>query len=148
MSNDEDVFSIFLIEDREEDIDITQEALEQADMNCSLEVVKRGKESLKRLREKVESKDETLPNIVLLDLNLPKLDGRKVLERLKNDEDLAPIPVIVLTVSKREKDIAKSYDSGAAGYITKPIDFSEFVKTIEVVSNYWSICEIPESKQN
>jgi len=143
MTNEDKSFSIFLLEDRDEDIDITREALDQAEKDCDLEVAKEGKEALKRLKEKANSKTSSLPDIILLDLNLPKMDGRKVLKKLKDDEDLAPIPVIVLTVSKRDKDIARSYNSGAAGYITKPIDFSEFVKTIDVVNNYWSICETP-----
>lgn len=143
MSNEEESFSIFLIEDREEDIDITREALKEANKDCDLEVVKDGETALSRLREHSEEKLEKLPDIILLDLNLPKMDGRKVLEKLKEDEKLAPIPVIVLTVSKRDEDIAKSYNSGAAGYITKPIDFSEFVKTINVVNNYWAINEVP-----
>lgn len=143
MINTNGEFSIFLIEDRDEDIDITREALNQANKSCDLEVAKEGKEALKCLRERATDKGSTLPDIILLDLNLPKMDGRKVLKKLKSDEKLAPIPVIILTVSKRDKDIARSYNSGAAGYITKPIDFSEFVKTIEVVNNYWSICEIP-----
>lgn len=144
MNNPNNLFSIFLIEDREEDIDITQEALNQAEKECELEVAKEGKAALKRLKDKANEKGSPLPDIILLDLNLPKMDGRKVLKELKDDEKLAPIPVIVLTVSKRDKDIARSYNSGAAGYITKPIDFSEFVKTIDVVNNYWSICEIPD----
>jgi len=139
-----DVFSIFLIEDREEDIDITREALIQAEKECDLEVAKEGEEALSRLRDRANNDNKKLPDIILLDLNLPRMDGRKVLKELKGDERLAPVPVIVLTVSKRDKDIARSYNSGAAGYITKPIDFSEFVKTIDVVNNYWSICEIPD----
>jgi len=139
-----DVFSIFLIEDREEDIDITREALIQAEKECDLEVAKEGEEALSRLRDRANNDNKKLPDIILLDLNLPRMDGRKVLKELKDDERLAPVPVIVLTVSKRDKDIARSYNSGAAGYITKPIDFSEFVKTIDVVNNYWSICEIPD----
>ncbi len=144
MNNLNSLFSIFLIEDREEDIDITREALNQAEKECELEVAKEGEAALKRLKDKANEKGSPLPDIILLDLNLPKMDGRKVLKELKDDEKLAPIPVIVLTVSKRDKDIARSYNSGAAGYITKPIDFSEFVKTIDVVNNYWSICEIPD----
>lgn len=144
MTTYENKFSIFLIEDREEDIDITREALDKAKKSCILEVAKEGETALERLREKVSNKEESLPDIILLDLNLPKMDGQKVLEELKDDENLALVPVIILTVSKREEDVARSYDSGAAGYITKPIDFSEFVKTIEVVNRYWSICQIPE----
>ncbi len=144
MTSLNDVFSIFLIEDREEDIDITREALSQAEKKCELEVAREGEEALKRLKKMAKEKSGALPDIILLDLNLPKMDGRKVLKELKDDDDLAPIPVIILTVSKRDKDIARSYNSGAAGYITKPIDFSEFVKTIDVVNNYWSICEIPD----
>ncbi|MBS3765356.1 response regulator [Candidatus Bipolaricaulota bacterium] len=136
-------FSIFLIEDREEDIDITREALKEADRDCELEVVKEGETALSKLKERSRKKSESFPDIILLDLNLPKMDGRKVLQELKEDDKLSPIPVIVLTVSKRDEDIAKSYDSGAAGYITKPIDFSEFVKTINVVNKYWSINELP-----
>ena len=144
MNNSKNLFSIFLIEDREEDIDITREALNQAEKECELEVAKEGEAALKRLKDKANEKGSPLPDIILLDLNLPKMDGRKILKELKDNEKLAPIPVIILTVSKRDKDIARSYNSGAAGYITKPIDFSEFVKTIDVVNNYWSICEIPD----
>lgn len=144
MGKDEEEFSIFLIEDREEDIDITREALKETDMECSLEVAKDGKEAMEELGEKSDNKEAELPDIILLDLNLPKMDGRKVMEKLKEKDELSPIPVIVLTVSKRDKDIARSYDSGAAGYITKPIDFQEFVKTLDVVNKYWSISEVPD----
>ncbi|MBS3736841.1 response regulator [Candidatus Bipolaricaulota bacterium] len=144
MTKKESTFSIFLIEDRDDDIDITREALNQAKKSCTLEVAKEGEEALKRLREKVSDKRKSLPEMILLDLNLPKMDGQKVLEELKDDDQLAPVPVIILTISKQDKDVARSYNSGAAGYITKPIDFSEFVKTIDVINQYWSICQIPE----
>ena len=143
MEKDREEFSIFLIEDREEDIDITREALKETDMNCDMEVAKDGKVAIEKLRKKSDQKEAELPDIILLDLNLPKMGGRKVMEKLKEEDGLAPIPVIVLTVSKRDKDIARSYDSGAAGYITKPIDFQEFVKTLDVVNKYWSISEVP-----
>lgn len=143
MEKNKEEFSVFLIEDREEDIDITREALKETDMDCGLEVAKDGKKAMAKLKEKSDNKEAELPDIILLDLNLPKMDGRKVMEKLKEKDELAPIPVIVLTVSKREKDIARSYDSGAAGYITKPIDFQEFVKTLDVVNKYWSISEVP-----
>lgn len=143
-TTNEGKFFLFLIEDRDKDIDITREALDQSNRDYNLEVAKEGKEALDRLRERANDKAEVLPDIILLDLNLPKMDGQKVLKELKADEELARIPVIILTVSKQDRDIARSYDSGAAGYISKPIDFSEFVKIMNVINKYWSICETPK----
>jgi len=145
--NSEGDFQILLIEDREDDVEITREALNLTDSESELRVVKDGKRALDYLFQQGDYEDVALPDLILLDLNLPKIDGREVLEKINDDEKLRSIPTIVLTVSDRDKDIARSYDSGAAGYITKPIDFEEFAKAIDIVKKYWSICERPSPER-
>ncbi len=135
-------FKILLVEDREEDIDITKEAIKETAINSEMVVARDGQKALDYLEDR-RNDEEALPDLIFLDLNLPKVSGQEVLEHVKDNELLRRIPIIVLTISKRDEDIARSYDSGAAGYITKPVDYKEFLKSIEIVKKYWSICKKP-----
>lgn len=138
----ENDFMILLVEDREEDIDITREAIDEVATDSQMDVVRDGQAALDYL-EKGKDDPSSLPDIIFLDLNLPKVSGQEFLKKVKKDEVLRSIPTIVLTISKREEDIARSYNSGAAGYITKPVDYEEFLKSVEIVRKYWSICKKP-----
>ncbi|MFQ5796250.1 MAG: response regulator [Candidatus Bipolaricaulia bacterium] len=130
---------VLLVEDNPDDIEITEQALKKSRFDCDLFVVRDGEEALNFLHRREGHRDAPRPDLILLDLNLPKIDGREVLVQIKQDEKLRRIPVIVLTVSEYEKDIAKAYNSGASSYITKPVDFRGFVKIMETVRDYWEI---------
>jgi len=136
---------ILLVEDRTEDILIAERALTKANMRekSELFVVRDGQEALDFLYRQGKFQDEPRPDLILLDLRLPKVSGLEVLERIKKDGQLRRIPVIVLTISEREEDMVKAYDSGASGYITKPPSSAEFAKVIETVLDYWRISELP-----
>ncbi|MFQ5795053.1 MAG: response regulator [Candidatus Bipolaricaulia bacterium] len=138
---------ILLIEDNPDDIEMTEQALKKSEFDSDLFVVRDGEEALNFLHKQGEHQDAPRPDLILLDLNLPKIDGREVLVRIKRDEKLRRIPVIVLTISEYERDIAKAYNSGASSYITKPIDFSKFVKIIKTVRDYWRIVQLPSEEE-
>ncbi|MFQ5794924.1 MAG: EAL domain-containing protein [Candidatus Bipolaricaulia bacterium] len=133
---------ILLVEDNPDDIEITKRALKKSELDDDLLVIQDGEEALNFLHKREKHRDAPRPDLILLDLNLPKIDGREVLVQIKRDEKLRQIPVIVLTVSKYEKDIAKAYNSGASSYITKPADFRGFVKIIKIVRDYWRIVKL------
>jgi len=131
---------ILLVEDNLQDIEITRRAFTKARVKNDLIVVRDGEEALDYLYHRGRFNDPTAnprPGMILLDLNLPKISGLDVLRQLKTDPDLKTIPVIVLTVSQHEQDIAKSYDFGANSYIQKPVEFENFVKMIQAVQDYW-----------
>jgi len=129
---------ILLIEDNPGDIRLTQEAFKEASINTtSLEVVTDGVEALHYLYQEAPYESASMPDLILLDLNLPKLDGREVLQRIKSDDKLKKIPVIILTTSKAEEDILKSYNLHVNCYITKPIDFDDFFEIVQRIENFW-----------
>jgi chemotaxis family two-component system response regulator Rcp1 len=112
-------------------------------------VVKNGVEAMAFLRREGEYSNAPQPDIILLDLNMPKMDGREVLAEIKKDESLKHIPVIVLTTSKAEQDILKSYDLYANCYITKPVDLDQFNTVIKSIKDFWlSIVKLPRSEKN
>lgn len=113
---------ILLVEDSPGDVRLTREALKEAKMRNNLHVVGDGVEAMSFLRKKDKYANAPRPDLILLDLNLPKKDGREVLAEIKSDEDLKNIPVVVLTISKSEEDILRSYNLHANCYVTKPID--------------------------
>jgi len=136
---------ILLVEDKPEDVLIAERALTKANMRekSELFVARDGQEALDFLHRQGEFRDAPRPDLILLDLKLPKVNGLEVLAEIKGDERLRRIPVIVLTISEREEDMVKAYDSGASGYITKPPSSAEFAKVIETVLEYWRISELP-----
>jgi CheY-like chemotaxis protein len=135
---------ILLVEDNPADVRLTQEALKEGKVLNNLSAVHDGVEALKYLRGIGSYAGRTLPDLMLLDLNMPKKDGREVLAEIKADTDLRRIPVVVLTTSSAEEDILRSYDLHANCYITKPVDLVQFINVVKTVENFWlSIVTLP-----
>jgi CheY-like chemotaxis protein len=135
---------ILLVEDNPGDVRLTQEALKEAKVHNNLSVVGDGVEAMAFLRHQGSYASAPRPDIVLLDLNLPKKDGRQVLAEVKSDPDLLRIPVVILTTSKAEEDILKTYDLHANCFITKPVDFEQFIKVVQSIEGFWlTIVQLP-----
>jgi chemotaxis family two-component system response regulator Rcp1 len=128
---------ILLVEDNLGDVRLTQEALKEGKVLNTLYIVKDGVEALDFLRRQGEYRQAVRPDIILLDLNLPRMDGRELLAQIKADPDLRRIPVVILTTSKDEADILYSYDLHANCYITKPVDLEQFFKVVILVEEFW-----------
>jgi chemotaxis family two-component system response regulator Rcp1 len=128
---------ILLVEDNPADVRLTREVLENGDGSTRLRVVRDGEEAMAFLRREGEFADCSRPNLVLLDLNLPKKDGREVLQELKGDSELCRIPVVVLTTSAAEADISRSYELHANCFITKPLDLDEFFSVVQSIKDFW-----------
>ena len=128
---------ILLVEDNAADIRLTEEVLRDAGSGVALDVVRDGEQALAFLRRSGEFADAQRPDLVLLDLNLPRKDGRELLAELKADEDLALLPVIMLTTSRADHDIGQCYDLGANSYIAKPVDLDEFMAVLDAVQSFW-----------
>jgi CheY-like chemotaxis protein len=128
---------ILLVEDNAADVRLTEEALNDAKVLNSLNVVEDGEAALDYLYQRGKYANATRPHLVLLDLNLPKKDGRQVLEIIKSDEKLKSIPVVVLTTSSLEADILRSYKLQANCYVTKPVDFERFAEIVKSISEFW-----------
>lgn len=135
---------ILLVEDNPGDAELTAMALKQGRVVNNLRVVEDGVEALKYLRKQGTFADTNLPDLILLDLNLPKKDGREVLQEIKSDPELRRIPVVVLTTSQSDKDILKSYELHANSFITKPVDLAGFLEVIQALKQYWlAIVKLP-----
>jgi CheY-like chemotaxis protein len=133
---------ILLVEDSESDIVLTQEVLKEAKVINDLLVARDGEEAMRRVR----AESEPRPELILLDLNLPRKDGREVLRELKEDPDLRRIPVVVLTTSAEERDIVAAYDQHVNAYITKPVDIDQFVSVVKSIENFWlSVVTLPDA---
>ncbi|MBU4304623.1 MAG: response regulator, partial [Candidatus Omnitrophica bacterium] len=133
-------------EDNLDDIEITKRALKQAKVINNLYIVRDGQEAIDFLFHQGDYGDASCaprPGLILLDINMPRLNGIEVLIRLKKDEALKHIPVIMLTVSKRDEDIVRSYDNGCNSFIQKPVDFNKFVDVIKELALYWGLLNIP-----
>lgn len=135
---------IFLIEDNPGDVRLTIEALKECKILNNLHVAVDGIEAMSYLNKEGKFKDEPRPDLIILDLNLPKKDGREVLGEIKEDELLKKIPVVILTTSEAEQDILRSYELHANCYITKPVNMDQFIKVVKSVSDFWfSIVLLP-----
>ncbi len=138
---------ILLVEDNEGDIGLVEEVFEEDRINNNLSITEDGEEAMEFLKREGKYENAPRPDLILLDLNLPKKDGREVLKEIKADDNLRKIPVVVLTTSKAEKDIVKSYDLHANSYITKPVDFNQFIKVIRSIEDFWlEVVKLPELK--
>ncbi len=136
--------SILLVEDNLGDIRLTRESLKESKISNSLHVVRDGVETFTFLRKEGIYKDVSRPDVILLDLNLPKKDGREVLSEIKQDEDFKSIPVVILTSSDEEQDIIRSYNLQANCYIKKQFDLDQFIKIVKSISNFWfSVVKLP-----
>lgn len=135
---------ILLVEDNEGDILLTTEALDEGKIKNSISVVRDGWEAIQYLEKNEGYEDAQEPDLVLLDINLPKMNGHKVLKHIKNHKDLKHIPVIMLTTSSDESDVIKSYENHTNCYITKPVDINQFLEVISSIENFWiSIVQLP-----
>ena len=128
---------LLLVEDSEPDVRLTKEALREAKVRNRLSVVEDGVEALAFLRREGQYADAPRPDLILLDLNLPRMDGRQVLEQIKNDKSLKSIPVVILTTSKSEEDVLRAYKLHANCYITKPVDFNRFMEVVQSIEDFW-----------
>lgn len=139
---------ILMVEDNPGDVQLTREALEDCKMCNHLHVVEDGEEAIKFLKQQGSFDQSPTPDLIILDLNLPKKDGREVLTEIKADDHLKTIPVVVLTTSKSEEDVLKSYALHANCYITKPIDLEQFIEVVHSIEHFWiGIVALPNNKQ-
>jgi two-component system response regulator len=135
---------ILLVEDNPGDVRLTKEALKDSKIMIDLRVVNNGEEALAYLNKEGQYKDVKLPDLILLDLNLPKKNGREVLAEIKENDILKRIPVVILTISEAEEDIIKTYELHANCYITKPVDMNQFIKVVRSIEDFWfSIVKLP-----
>jgi len=136
---------ILLVEDNPGDVRLTVEALRESKVLANLQVARDGIEALAMLRREGPHADARRPDLILLDLNLPRLDGRQVLETIKADTDLRQIPVVILTTSAAEQDILQAYNLHANCYITKPVDMDQFIRVVQAIDNFWlTIVRLPK----
>lgn len=137
MIKNPDPVNILLIEDNPGDVRLTQEAFKEGSINIKLDVVMDGVEAIKFLKKEPPYLDVTTPDLILLDLNLPKKDGREVLQEIKTDQHFKRIPVVVLTTSNAQQDILKSYNLHVNCYVNKPVDFDKFFDIIQKIEEFW-----------
>src|SRR5664280_2031358 len=128
---------ILLVEDNKGDVGLIEEVFEEAKIRNKLHVAEDGEEAMLFLRAEGKFSGSPRPDIILLDLNLPKKDGREVLKEIKQDSSLKNIPVVILTTSGAEKDILRAYDLHANAYVTTPLDFDQFIMVINSIANFW-----------
>jgi CheY-like chemotaxis protein len=136
---------ILLVEDNPGDVRLTMEALKEGKILNEISVAADGVEAIAYLRRTGKYADAQRPDLILLDLNLPKKDGREVLEEIKGDADLKKIPVVVLTTSAAERDILRAYNLHANCYITKPVDLEQFMRVVQSIEDFWlTIVKLPQ----
>lgn len=131
------LIEILMVEDNPGDVRLTREAMKEGKVNNRLSVVGDGVQALEFLRRQGRFADAPRPDLILLDLNLPRKDGREVLAELKADPEFKRIPVVVLTTSQAEQDVLRAYDLHANCYITKPVDFNQFMQVVQQIDDFW-----------
>ncbi len=137
--------NILIVEDNPGDARLIKEVLNEGKILNDLHIVKDGVEAMEFLHKRGEYAKAPRPDLIILDLNLPKKDGREVLAEVKSDQHLKSIPIVIMTTSNAEEDILKSYNLHANCYITKPLDFHQFVKVVESIENFWfSMVKLPK----
>jgi CheY-like chemotaxis protein len=136
-SEGERQIEVLLVEDDPGDVMMTREAFQDYKLRNELHVVSDGAEAMAFLRQEGEYAGRPRPDLVLLDLNLPRMDGRQVLEAVKSDPELASIPVVVLTTSENEDDVLRSYSLHANAYVTKPVDFQRFIEVVRQIDDFF-----------
>jgi CheY-like chemotaxis protein len=144
MSDIHELVQILLVEDNPGDVRLTREALKEAKFRNKVEVVGDGVEALAYLRQQGQYSGAMRPHLIMLDLNLPRMDGREVLAAIKKDADLRRIPVVVLSSSEAESDIARAYELHANAYVTKPVDIDHFLQVVKAIEEFWvEIVKLP-----
>jgi two-component system, chemotaxis family, response regulator Rcp1 len=142
------LIDILLVEDNAGDVRLTQEVLKDSKVRNNLTVASNGEEALQCLRRQGKFNNCSRPDLILLDLNLPVKDGREVLAQIKADDNLKRIPVVILTTSKAEEDILRTYNLHANCYVNKPVDLDQFVKVVQSLEDFWlAIVKLPNHKQ-
>jgi CheY-like chemotaxis protein len=138
------MIEVLLVEDDPGDVLMTREAFEEHKLRNRLTVVSDGAEALSYLRREGEHAGAVRPDLILLDLNLPRRDGREVLAEIKNDDELCSIPVVVLTTSQADEDVLRSYALHANAYVTKPVDFERFIAVVRQIDEFFvSVVKLP-----
>jgi CheY-like chemotaxis protein len=138
---------ILLVEDNPADVRLTREALKEAKVLNTLHIAEDGMEAMAFLRKQGQFAGSPSPDLILLDLNLPKKDGREILAEIKQDEQLRRIPVVVLTTSRAEEDVVRSYNLHANAYVTKPVDLKQFLEVIRRIEEFWlAVVTLPPNK--
>ena len=137
MATHADLLQILLVEDSLPDIELTLEALQDAKFANNVNVVRDGQEAVEYLQRTGSYADAIRPDLIILDLNLPKKSGQEVLAVIKDDADLRRIPVAILTTSAAEADVVRSYDLGANCYLTKPVDVEQFLRVVQSIEDFW-----------
>jgi CheY-like chemotaxis protein len=144
LGQQEELIEILLVEDNPPDVDLTIEVLQDCKLRNRIHVARDGIEALAFLRKEGDNAGAPRPHLILLDLNMPRMDGRETLAEIKKDPDLQTIPVVVLTTSKSEEDIARSYKLQCNCYITKPVDLQQFMEVVRAIENFWlCIVQLP-----
>ncbi len=139
------VLDLLLVEDSRTDVELAEEALASAEIETKLHVVSDGEAALSFLRREPPHEAARRPDLVLLDLNMPRMDGREVLREIKRDERLRSIPVLILTTSGAHEDVAEAYARGANAYIRKPVRFEDFIVTMRAIEAFWmSVATLPD----
>ncbi|PEN13742.1 two-component system response regulator [Longibacter salinarum] len=151
MSNDSSTIHILLAEDDPDDRLLTRRALEKSRLANTIQTVEDGEELMEYLRHEGEYADPESaprPGLILLDLNMPRMDGREALKKIKSDAELRRIPVIVLTTSEAEQDILQSYDLGVNAFVTKPVTFDDLATALQALGDFWfEIVKLPHERQ-
>jgi CheY-like chemotaxis protein len=144
MSDIHELVQILLVEDNPGDVRLTREALKEAKFRNKVQVVGDGVEALAYLHQQGQYSGAMRPHLIMLDLNLPRMDGREVLAAIKKDADLRRIPVVVLSSSEAESDIARAYELHANAYVTKPVDIDHFLQVVKAIEEFWvEIVKLP-----
>ncbi|MGZ7108846.1 MAG: response regulator [Methanobacterium sp.] len=135
---------ILLVEDNPADVRLVQEVFKEASIHNKMQLALDGDKAMQILRKEDEYANVSCPDLIILDLNLPKKDGREVLKEIKEDENLKSIPVVILTTSDAEDDLIETYRNNANCYITKPVDLDNFIKVVKIIEDFWlSIVKLP-----
>ena len=135
---------ILMVDDNPGDIDLAREALEEGKVSNTLHIARDGVEALAFLRKQGQYADAPRPDLILLDLNMPRMSGQETLAEIKKDASLMRIPVVILTTSQAERDITESYNLHANCYIIKPVDFGQFMRVVQAIDNFWlSVVKLP-----
>lgn len=144
MKESSQAIEILMVEDNPSDVRLTIEAFKDAKVLNNMSVASDGEDALKFLKREGRYKDSPRPDLILLDLNLPRMNGKEVLGEIKMDPDLKRIPVVVLTTSDNEQDVRRAYDLHVNAYVRKPVDLDQFIKIVEAVEDFWlSVVKLP-----